>query len=75
MKFMILLVLFANPSDVTNASLTLQPAASIEFQNTTEKNTLASCERVRKALVASGKVAMCGNVEMITAIDVASVTE
>lgn len=62
--FKIALVIFAaaqfNTAD-TSAPLTLQPETTITFENTTAKNTTVMCERVRKALVASGKTAFCGD--------------
>lgn len=64
--FKIALVIFAsaqlNVAD-TAAPLTLQPETSIQFSDTTAKKAVASCERVRKALVASGKTAFCGEVD------------
>lgn len=62
--FKTILVIFAaaqfNTAD-TSAALTLQPETSIEFVNTTAKKATADCERVRKALVSSGKTAFCGD--------------
>jgi hypothetical protein len=61
--FVIVLTIFAAPVDVaSNAPLTLQPETTITFENTTDKNTLAACNRVAKALNASGKIAYCGEV-------------
>lgn len=67
MKFIVLLVIFANPTNVQNAAMTLAPEQTIEFSNTTEKNTLADCVRVQKALTTSKKIAYCGDVRPIEA--------
>ena len=71
MKFIVILTLFAAPVNVAdNAPLTLQPTNSIEFKNTTEKNTLADCVRVQKALTTSRVTAYCGAVQPIDAAPV-----
>lgn len=65
MNFIVALVMFAAPTSIENAALTLQPTQTIEFRNTTEKNTLADCTRVAKALTASKIIAYCGEVAPI----------
>jgi hypothetical protein len=65
-KFAVTLVMFAQPEAVTNAAMTLTPTQTIEFRNTTEKNTAADCARVAKALNASHIIAYCGEVEALT---------
>ena len=58
--FAAVLVIMASPVNVAaNAPLTLEPQTTITFENTTEKKVMADCERVRKALVTSGKIAFC----------------
>jgi len=65
--FAMILVIMSAPVDVAaNAPLTLEPDTSIRFEATTEKKVAANCERVRKAIVASGMTAFCGNVEAIS---------
>lgn len=61
--FAIILVIMSAPANVdASAPMTLTPETSITFIGTTARNATASCERVRKALVASGKTAFCGDV-------------
>lgn len=60
MNFLVALTIFAAPVNVaSNAPLTLQPVNTIEFKNTTEKNTMADCTRVQKALTTSRMTAYC----------------
>lgn len=64
MKFLVILTMFAAPVDVaSNAPLTLEPIGTIEFRNTTEKNTTADCVRVEKALRTSKIQAFCAPVQ------------
>lgn len=61
--FIIALTIFAAPVNVaSNEAISLSPETSIVFNNTTEKKVSADCERVRKALTTSGKIAFCGDV-------------
>lgn len=63
-KYVIVLTIYSAPVNVadTAGAITFAPAQTIEFRNTTDKNTLASCVRVQKALLASNIMASCGEV-------------
>lgn len=58
--FAMILTVMATPVDVAaNSAVSLSPETTIRFENSTEKKVSADCERVRKALVNSGKIAFC----------------
>lgn len=61
--FLAVLTIMAAPVNVeAGQPVTLEPVATIEFANTTEKNTSADCLRVMKALSTSKKIAFCSPV-------------
>ncbi len=61
--FLAVLTIMAAPLNVeANMAVTLEPVSTIEFVNTTEKNTAADCNRVLKALTTSKKFAFCSPV-------------
>jgi hypothetical protein len=61
--FLAVLTIMVAPVTVeANMPVTLEPISGIEFINTTEKNTLADCNRVLKALTTSKKIAFCSPV-------------
>lgn len=67
---MILTVMSAPVAVASNSPVTLQPESVITFEDTTERKVGTACERVRKALQTSGKVAFCvlqdGTIEAVT---------
>lgn len=58
--FIAILTVMASPVNVeANTAVNLVPETTIQFVNSTEKKVAADCERVRKALTSSGKIAFC----------------
>lgn len=58
--FAMILTLMAAPVVTdTTSQVALIPETSITFSNTTAKKASADCERVRKALTTSGRIAFC----------------
>lgn len=69
--FAMILTLMSSPVvSSANAPVNLTPETVITFSNTTAKKASADCERVRKALTSSNRIAFCteaGEVEVATA--------
>jgi hypothetical protein len=69
--FAFVLTLMAAPVTTNvEAGVSLVPETTIQFQNTTQKKASADCERVRKALTSSNRIAFCtpdGDVEVAAA--------